>query len=138
MFDSFCKRLIKPWTRTTPRVMCYTDVNSLRHRPPTSLAKPCLIKSWHRGSPAGALSYDCRPGPFKARSQEVGYINRHVNAKISQCSKPCQKHRYRNARRMMFARTMSEHISGFEPQHQALRAKHYMFWLVDEPQMSSM
>jgi hypothetical protein len=45
---------------------------------------------------------------------------------ISQCSK------------VMFARTMSEHITGFEPQHQALRAKHYMFWVVDEPQMSSM
>jgi hypothetical protein len=31
---------------TTPRVMCpYIDLNSLRHRPPTSLRKQCLIKS---------------------------------------------------------------------------------------------
>ena len=41
--------------------------------------------------------------------------------------------RYRNARRLIFARAMSEHIAGIEPRLRALRAKHYMFWCVVDP-----
>jgi hypothetical protein len=33
----------------------------------------------------------------------------------------------------MFAQEMSQHIAGFEEHDLALRAKHYLFWLISQP-----
>lgn len=74
----------KPWRPEPPRTeyfTCHVCLHECQFTPSstsTSLAKPCLIKSWHRGSPE---HYHMTAGPpFKAMSHE-GHVNHHVKAK---------------------------------------------------------